>query len=176
MKRIFCSPKWIPLWSWAPSHLWASRLSRRRRQPWTSWEDQPKSAIQNCYKKTTNFVSFLSALMTLFIKCLTFVIPKGSLKSFGVISFPVKQSRKVGKKFTLFTTFKTRKYRKYKDIQSSNSNYKSKDKSLQLPDPWCCSRQHCQCFLYNMNNNSLCLISKEVRWVSSVSPKSQKRE
>ena len=82
-----------------------------------------KAQYKTVIKKTTNLVSFLSALMTLFIKCLTFVIPKGSLKSFGVISFPVKQSRKVGKKFTLFTTFKTRKYRKYKSIQSLNSNY-----------------------------------------------------
>ena len=35
----------------------------------------------------------------------TFVIPKGSLKSSGVMSSPVKQSSKLGKKFTELTTF-----------------------------------------------------------------------
>ena len=38
--------------------------------------------------------------------CRTFVIPKGSLKSSGVMSSPVKQSSEVGKKFTVLTTFK----------------------------------------------------------------------
>ena len=41
----------------------------------------------------------------LYTVCRTFVIPKGSLKSSGVMSSPVKQSSKVGKKFTELTTF-----------------------------------------------------------------------